>query len=96
MRSTLLRLILTFNGFDAGVTTVLFWLHGPSIELNPAMRLLLEISPFLFLAVKFGVVFFVGNWLASRPGRYAKIGLWLVAMLYTSTIFYQVHQLMRP
>ncbi len=91
-----LRLLLTFNGMDAGITLVLFTLDGTVIEVNPVMRALLAISPFVFLIVKIAVVDLLATWLSVKVGKCARVGLLLAVCCYGATIFYQVHQLTSP
>ena len=69
----MLALLATLNGVDAGMTLVAVRL-GAAHEVNPVMKVLLDVHPGVFLAVK--VVLGVGCVLAATRAGYGTTREW--------------------
>jgi hypothetical protein len=86
----LLHLLLGLNGVDAG-TTIAMVRTGLAREMNPAMRLCLDIHPFFFLSVKLGLIEIL-VWMLWRRSDHivARIGAYLVVAAYLALVIGQV------
>jgi len=86
----MLAAIFILNVFDAFFT--LIWLRKGGVEGNPVMDLLIRAGDGVFLAQK---CFVVGIWLLvltiHKNFRVARVGLWMLLLLYGSVLVYHFY-----
>ena len=84
------RATLVLNVFDALLT--LIWVYGGrATEANPAMEYLVHNHPFLFVVVKFALVF-AGSWLLwhYRKRPLSVVAIFTVFLAYYGVLIYHL------